>query len=270
MERIVVYTCITKNYDWLLPPLWTSPNLQYICFTDNLYLRCKGWKILPLPSISATNDGNLANRFCKFFPWKILPDNYWSLYIDANIRLLCDPSGIISAAEGIGAEIAIPNHPQRSDLWQEAEACKQLNKFTDSDLAVLDAQLARYDSSGMPKNSGLTGNGIIFRSGQSERLLPVMEKWWIELSEGVKRDQISLPFVLWSTGMPIYRIPFFVWDPNPYFRIVPHRRGGDWFSYLHARQYHGSVYSVSLSILNFVRRLAAVIFRALSRIASLS
>lgn len=266
MKNIVVFTCITNNYDWLLPPLWTSPNVIYICFSDDPNLRCKGWEVRPLPSLPVLRDGNLANRFCKFFPWKILPAHKWSLYIDANIRLLIDPSPIITEALGIGAEIAIPNHPQRSDLWEEAGACKKLNKFTASDFAAIDAQLGRYESSGMPKGTGLTGNGIIFRSGQSERLLPVMEKWWIELSEGVKRDQISLPFVLWSTDVPIYKIPFFVWDPNPYFRIVPHRRGSGWFSYLHARQYHGSVYSVSFSILNLVRRLAAVIFRALPRI----
>lgn len=242
-----------------------SPKVQYICFSDNPNLRCRGWEVRPLPLMSELGNGNLANRFCKFFPWKILPEHHWSIYIDANIRLLTDPSPIISEAEGVGADLVISKHPQRTCIWEEAEACKRLNKFTDLDLAVINAQLARYESRGMPMNFGVTANGIIFRSGQSLRLLPIMEKWWVEFSEGVKRDQISLPFVLWMTGTQIHKLPFYVWDLNPYFRIVPHRRNASLFARLQAHQYHCKLYKLFLKYFNFGRRLALIFRRALSR-----
>lgn len=263
MKKLVVYTCVTNDYDWLVPPIWISPDVKYICFTDNPLLSCRGWEIRVLPQMVESTSAVLANRFCKFFPWKILPQHKWSLYVDANIRLMSDPSLIISDAEAIGVELAMPNHPQRSDIWEEASACELLGKFTNSDLAILDAQLARYESTGMPRDFGLTANGIIFRSGQSTRLLPVMEKWWSEFLEGVKRDQISLPFVLWSTGVPIYRIPFFVWNANPYFRIVPHCRDHGWFGYLSSRRYHSKVWFVAYKFINvlwFMRRLVARFF----------
>ncbi|MEX0383148.1 glycosyltransferase domain-containing protein [Spiribacter sp. 1M153] len=253
MKKVLVYTCVTNDYDWLLPPVWRSPYVHYVCFTDNSKMNAKGWEMRPLPSVYGLSCGTAANRYCKFFPWKVLPDHDWSLYIDANIRLMSDPSGIVAAIESAGAEMAIPTHPQRSDIWQEADACKRLAKVATCDHGVLDNQLMRYEVDGLPVQSGLTENNIIFRSGDSSRLMPVMEQWWEELRSGVRRDQISLPYVLWSTGTAIHRLPFSARDENPYFRIVSHRRGGGLYSYLQARQYHGAFWAAAFHSLRMAR-----------------
>ena len=264
MKSVLVYTCVTNDYDWLLPPVWRSPYVHYVCFTDNPKMNAKGWEMRPLPSVSGLSNGTVANRYCKFFPWKILPEHDWSLYIDANIRLMSDPSPVLADMEAMGSELAIPTHPQRSDVWQEAEACKRLNKIPGRDHPVLNDQLARYQADGFPSDTGLTENNIIFRSGDSARLMPVMEQWWEELQNGVQRDQISLPYVLWSTGTPIYRLPFSARDTNPYFRIVPHRRNGGLYNYLQARRYHGPMWGAafqSLRIASAIRRRVTNIFR---------
>lgn len=264
MKSGLIYTCITNDYDWLLSPVWRSQHVHYICFTDNPKMNSKGWEMRPLPSVAGLSSGTLANRFCKFFPWKILPEHDWSLYIDANIRVMSDPSPVLADMEALGAELAIPTHPQRSTIWQEAEACKRRNKFPASDHPVLNDQLARYQADGFPSDTGLTENGIIFRSGDSARLIPVMEQWWEELQNGVQRDQLSLPYVLWSTGIPVYRLPFSARDANPYFRIVPHRRNGGIYSYLKARRYHGTIWAAafqSLRIASAIRRRVTNIFK---------
>jgi len=141
MPQIIVYTCVTNNYDWVLPPVWSSPNARVICFTDNPQNQVKGWKVRPFPSEPDISNGILANRYCKLFPWRILPEHDWSIYIDANIRLLTDPTPIIKDAERRGVEMAIPAHPERSNIWQEAEACKNLRKVRGEEIIEIDDQL---------------------------------------------------------------------------------------------------------------------------------
>lgn len=249
MKKIIIYTCIVNDYDWLLPPVWKSKKVSFICFTDNTDMEPNGWDLRSMPKNAKLESGTHANRYCKFFPWEILPKHEWSLYIDANIRLISDPSPILADIEEAGAEIAIPTHPHRSNIWQEAEACKRFGKLsTTNDVLRLEAQLERYRESGLNTNNGLTENNIIFRSGNSEKLFPVMEKWWQEFLSGVPRDQISLPYILWSTDTKIYRLPFSSRDLNPYFRIVPHRGSGKLGNYLQARQFHGFKWNIAFKL----------------------
>lgn len=252
MEEIVVYTCITGDYDVLLPPVSRCGSARYICFTDNLNTEAKGWEVCGLPEISGLNGRTALNRYCKLFPWEILPPHRWSIYIDANIRLIKIPKRIIDEMINAGVELAIPIHPNRSCIWQEALACQLLKKISHTDLLQLNRQLERYQAEGFPPHYGLTENNIIFRSGESTRLLPVMEQWWFEFQNGIQRDQLSLPYVLWSTGFPIYRIPFSARQVNPYFRIVPHNDSPGLDNYLHVRRYHGIGWSFGFKMIRLV------------------
>ena len=52
-----------------------------------------------------------------------------------------------------------------------------------------------------------------------------MELWWAQLEEFTKRDQLSLPYVLFRSGLAVK-----LWDwnykyENPYFMRYLHRRG---------------------------------------------
>ena len=48
----------------------------------------------------------------------------------------------------------------------------------------------------MPINFGLPENNIILRNHNSLKNSLMSDIWWIELNNGCKRDQISLPYVL--------------------------------------------------------------------------
>lgn len=75
MRRIMACSCVANNYDWLLPPVWRSPYVHYVCFTDNPTMNASGWEIRPLPTISGVSNGAAANRGFKLFPWRILPEH---------------------------------------------------------------------------------------------------------------------------------------------------------------------------------------------------
>ncbi len=52
-----------------------------------------------------------------------------------------------------------------------------------------------------------------------------MDLWWQQMASYTKRDQLSLPYVLWKSDLAVK-----VWDwsyrrENPYFNRYPHRRG---------------------------------------------
>ena len=238
-KKIIVYTCIARGYDYLLPPVWLDPSIEFFCFSDDIDDESAGWQVTDIPENEYSVDPVIRNRFCKMFPWKVLPKHDWSIYIDANIRLLSDPSPIITQVESAGYQMAIPAHPHRSNIWEEVEACLRRKKFKPEDEVQVQGQLERYKQSGLTSGSGLTENNIIIRSGNRDVLEPVMQLWWDEFVSGVKRDQISLPYILFKTKTEIYRLPFSSRDNNPYFRIVPHRKPGNIGNYLAARQYHG-------------------------------
>ena len=89
MNKIVVYTCITNNYDSLKEIKYVEEGVSYICFTDNDKLTSKTWKIVYLDSNLI--DLNLSfvtqQRFIKLCPHKLdcLKNYDISVWIDANI-----------------------------------------------------------------------------------------------------------------------------------------------------------------------------------------
>lgn len=260
-SKLIVYTFVTKGYDYFLPPVWNSPRVDFICFSDYWPGQSAGWQVMELPENESSDDPVIGNRYCKMFPWKVLPKHDWSIYIDANIRLLRDPYPIIADMQSVGYHMAIPAHPHRSNISEEVDACVRRKKFKHEDEVRVQDQLNRYKRAGLALDSGLTENNIIIRSGNCEVLEPVMQLWWDEFVSGVKRDQISLPYVLFKTNTEIYRLPFSSRDKNPYFRIVPHRKRGSVFNYLAARQYHGPhwkfgfhVYRIATGVMRRLRR----------------
>lgn len=249
MQPLIIYTCVTNGYDWMLPPIWQSPKAHYICFTDDPNLKVKGWEVRNIAGSDSTHESVLANRYHKFFPWNVLPKHEWSIYIDANIRLLRDPTPIISKTEKESKKIALPLHPERKNIWEEAEAIKAMGKAPRSEFALMDEQLDHYHREGYSDLTGLTANWIIFRTGYHPSLMSAMADWWDELNNGVRRDQLSLQYVLWKNNVEAYKVPLKRLHEDQYFRRVPHKVKGSLNNYVSVRRYHSSVWYVADKIL---------------------
>ena len=69
-NQYVVYTCLFGKYDNLLKPLLPSKNFDYICFTNNLYLRSNFWKII---YIEENKDNLYLSRKIKILTHHYLP-----------------------------------------------------------------------------------------------------------------------------------------------------------------------------------------------------
>lgn len=201
--RLVVYTAIAGDYDDLVPPpqrASQSESISYVCLTDGGLSEVPGWTYLPLPRGGLTAQSR--NRWVKFHPHKLFPDHDASIYIDGNIEVLADPTPL--AVEVLQhAAMGLYDHPVRRCLYEEALECARIG-FDWS--PVIRAQVRRYAIEGYPRNRGLYEANIIVRAHHDPSVVRAMEDWWKEWESGVKRDQLSLMYVLWKAGLEPYAL----------------------------------------------------------------
>ncbi|WP_143959158.1 glycosyltransferase domain-containing protein [Litoribacter populi] len=259
MDKFVVYTCITDNYDWLLPPLVLSDNVDYICFSDSYKGFHNNWEVRPIPKSISNLPGNLINRYLKIFPHKFMDQYKWSIYVDGNIRILNDLRELVSSLQKNNYLMGCPLHPERKNIHEEIVACKKLNKFSEKDLLCIENQYKDYILTGMPLNFPLTENNILIRCHGNIQIQNLMQLWWEHLEKYSKRDQISLPYLIWLSGLSIKRFPFAASIDNKYFKKISHRKKQPLFydlkDYVFHRQIDGFFWKViffKFRVINFL------------------
>ena len=208
--RIVVYTAVIGGID----PLWSAlPDpAEYVAFVDATKPEVGLWGGNP-PAIlgntqhigapptwkqrvvSIEGDARRTARMVKTLPHRFMPDADVWVWVDSNVRLR------IVAAEAVRrwlkGDIAIPNHPDRRDVYQEAEACV---KFRKDDAKTLQRQARRYALDGHPRGWGLAETRIVIRRN-TPAIRALNEAWWAEIDAGSNRDQVALPYVCWQQGL---------------------------------------------------------------------
>lgn len=205
MDRIAIYTCITGDYDRLFDVSTVSDYDRYdwICFTDNKDIKANGWTILPIPDDLLKNSF-LSNvkiqRLIKICPHTYLSDYNYTMWIDANIRIISDVSSIF-ADYGLDGDIQFwtRKHPIRTCLYDEAVACIKLNKDKPD---IINNQVNGYKKENFPKKYGLYETGIIIRK-KCKHVICHANIWAAELLVKSHRDQLSLTYAKWKTGLTI-------------------------------------------------------------------
>ena len=120
--KSVIYTCLTKGYDGLQDPVAVSPDFDYVCYTDAPgEMESKVWEFRPLPKEASPL---LSSRRFKLLPHEAFPEYGYSVYMDANIRIM---SGEFyeTVQECIRKEwlwTGVP-HPVRDCIWDELREC---------------------------------------------------------------------------------------------------------------------------------------------------
>ncbi len=201
-KKIVVYTCITGNYDKIEEPLYVPSNVHYILYTNLKKINTKKWTIKEIPhSILKMQNNVLINRYIKMHPQELFQDLYdYAIYIDGNIRTISDISSFTTKINSITG-LALHRHYVRDCIYLEAEACKLHKK---GNIAKLQEQIERYKTEDMPKNYGLLEANVIVTDLKSKNAREIEKLWWEEfIKSESNRDQISLIYVLWKLGYGI-------------------------------------------------------------------
>ena len=199
--RTVLYACTNLAYDQIFTPVAMTPGVDFVLFADRRPRFVRGWQWRPLPAETAGLSPTMVNRFAKFFPHVIFPEAEVSIYVDANTLMLADLTPLIEEFRVSGADIGLFPHKQRFDIAEEFEFARKVGKIPAEDAEKGAAQLAHYRAEGLPDDHLFTENAIIFRRHGNPALAAAMDLWWEQMATYTKRDQLSLPYVLYKSDL---------------------------------------------------------------------
>jgi hypothetical protein len=200
-RRVAVYTAIAGGKDELAEPAVISPECDYICFTDNPYVRSETWQVRPLEAVE--HDPARRARRAKLLTHRYLPEYRASVWVDGNITLRADPARFLR--RHLGAQpLSLFRHPEGSRNVYEAGA-KCIERAKD-DPSVVERQMERYRAEGIPEDHLVASTAVLLRRHADSALRTFSEAWWEELRAGSRRDQLALTAVTWRRRRPFGRI----------------------------------------------------------------
>lgn len=192
LERIVVYTAITGNYDKLKDPLFLTDNITYVCFTNNRTIKSKIWNVEYIKDDFLDNM-HLAKHF-KMNPHQYFPDYEISIWVDGKYQILDDFRSYIAQYQKKSSILCFP-HPERQCICDELAACILCTSANNRDMIN---QVSDYLRDGYPLNYGLYEGGCIMRFHNDEIIKMLMKKWEDEVYKYSVRDQLSFPYICWK------------------------------------------------------------------------
>jgi len=175
---------ITGGYD-MLPVAPKLDDWDVIMFTDYpIEGNVNGWEIRNLPKV---DDPLIQSRDIKIRTHVHLPEYDMVCYIDGNQQLLKPPPN----------EPVWYQHAKRTNIFQEANQIIKNGRFPKD---LINAQMDYYRSQGY-EDCGLYLNGFHVRSNRDEAINELHEFWFAETCRFSPRDQLSLPYSIWYTGI---------------------------------------------------------------------
>ena len=223
-KKIVVYTCITGNYDKIQEPYYVSDNIDYVMFSDVKH-NTKIWKNRTIPdNIKKIKNSSTINRYLKFHPKELFNNEYdYSIYVDGNILVVSDLSQMIqllNSKYGLGMHL----HSSRDCVYDEAKVCIAYRKGNKD---FIKEMIKEYQKETFPKKYGLLEASIIvsdLSNNISEKLQSdIYDKL---VSTNTYRDQLCIPYVLWKHNIRIDEIGTLGRNLylNPKIRFIKHNK----------------------------------------------
>ncbi len=201
-ERIAVYTCITGGYEPLGEPLYCPDNCDFYVITDAEVSPDSAWHKISLTDVAMPDGLTSAekNRYCKMFPHRMphIGEYRYSVYLDGKIVPETDLTEFVNRIGDCG--IAIHRHTERWCAYDEAEACVIVKKETKENLR---RTMSYLESEGFPRGYGLLECCCIARDHENETMQSVMQAWWDMFMQYARRDQLTLPYVLYKHGIAV-------------------------------------------------------------------
>lgn len=196
-EKCIVYTALIGKGDMLKDPEYISPDITYICFTDNKDLHSDVWNIEYIQK-GKESDVMLARKI-KILPWEYISmDNmnadrlvYW---VDAKFLIVGDLREYKEKYWKHSGMLLFPHYERKCICDETAEIIPYKPEIKHKVIM----QTAAYLKDGYPINYGLYETGCMVRDIFNERIKKVMGLWWNELQKFTYRDQISFPYICWK------------------------------------------------------------------------
>lgn len=226
IPKLAIYTCIYGNYDGLKEPFIKGKYCDYYIITDQKVNEKSTWKkIEPIgyPEGFETWHPAMKNRYYKMHPQDLFEQYEYSIYVDGNVRPIADLYPLLEIVRKKKMLIGMFTHPIFNCLYDSAEHLKKINLV---DFQKMDLQIEAYRKAGFPTKFGFFECNLILRKHNDSLCCAIMEDWWNEYMDGVKRDQQSFTYVLWKNGLKCSDICSFGENirNNPRVKIRDHKR----------------------------------------------
>lgn len=203
MNKTAIYTVITNGYDTPIP-INNEVGIDYIMFTDNPDLVCKGW------DIRYTEE---PQRKIKILSHVFLEDYQETLYIDGNISVTTNLSTFIRQQT---SDFATFKHPVRNCFIDEHYACIEHKKANTGDILE---QLAYNIKLGIQPKQGMYQTGVIYRKNV-KWVRDFCDIWYSELEKHTHRDQLSVMTAVYLTDTRPTELNWNTFQRS--FKITPH------------------------------------------------
>lgn len=200
-DRIAVYMVVFGEYDQLTEPYCSPDNIDYWIITDQNYdLSHSKWKKYDISGFEKELEGlnNIEkNRYFKMHPMTVFDKYRYSLYVDGNVQIITDVTEYVYHIGKTG--ISVHMHRCRDCVYEEAEAVVQAKKAT---RAIIDKHIQHLRECGFPQHYGLLECNVIMRE-HTLLCKKIMDEWWFEFLTNSRRDQLSLPYVLYKNNVAV-------------------------------------------------------------------
>ena len=209
MNKTIIYTVITGNYDTIKQPLVVEEAVEYYLFTNNPEIIDAGvWIVVQIPSEqwqgrTERENNILLSRKVKMLPHKYLPKECeLSIYVDADM-LIKGPLTRLLKDLREETLFAACRHSYCGSVREEIEDLIAKGMV---DVTQIENQWQRYLEWGFEDNLGISENGLFIRRHNDARVIQLMELWWKEYQNGCLRDQVSLmPCMFRTDFMPYFQ-----------------------------------------------------------------
>lgn len=198
-EKIIIYTAIYGNYDRIRDPGIVPDNCKFIIYTDNMYTNSSIWERREYHSkyFDALSDLE-KNRFIKMHPHLLFPESEYSVYLDGSIWIISDLTELVNYIPKEGFAFHI--HSSRNCIYDELRAAYIYKKIDKNEFNKFKKFITE---SNMPTAYGMLECGIIARKHHELLCIKIMNEWWDMFERYIKRDQISLPYILFKNGISV-------------------------------------------------------------------
>lgn len=218
-KKIAIYTALTGNYDLVNEILYKEDCVDYFLFTNNHSIKSRTWNVI---YIESELDNKLLSREIKMFPHKYLDNAYdISIYIDANAVIYGELSKLTSYLSN-SVSFVVSKHGERDSIFQEVNRIIEVFSYVNKDEAI--RQYNSYITKGFVDNLGLAECSILIRNHNELELQNLMQMWWNEFVNGIRRDQISLIPCIYLQKYKKYRLINGYVRHNQFCKIVAHNK----------------------------------------------
>ena len=201
--RRVVYTALMGRYEQLNEqPIAAETNIEFICFTDDPELRSDSWTIrlveprFPLDMIRSA-------RYFKTRGPALLAEYDETLWIDNAVRLRVTPESLLDSWLAT-ADLGLPLHSFRGNVISEFDAVATEGY---DDPARVYEQLINYSTLRPDTLQEMPYWTALLARRQTAEVDATMQLWWDHLLRYSRRDQLSINFVIGTTGLAVNGIP---------------------------------------------------------------